>query len=44
MVSPHTLRRGDVKIFAWGALVSVNSSKTNRKVSHTKSPFQGLGT
>ena len=32
-MSPPTLRRRDVKFFKWGAMVSVNSSKTKQKGS-----------
>ena len=39
VVSPHTLRRTDVKIFEWGAMVSVNSSKTKQKGSAHKIPI-----
>ena len=31
VVSPHTLRRRDVKFFKWGALVTIRSSKTRQK-------------
>ena len=34
VLSPHTLLRKDIKIFTWGVLVSVHSSKTK------KEPFQ----
>ena len=39
VVSPHTLRRRDVKIYKWGALISVNSSKTKQKGSSHKIPI-----
>ena len=39
VVSPHTLHRRDVKMFKWGALVSVNSSKTKQKGSSHKIPI-----
>ena len=43
VVSPHTLRRRDVKIFKWGALISVNSSKTKQKGSLPISRSENLG-
>ena len=39
VVSPHTLRRRDVKFFKWGAMVTVNSSKTKQKGSAHKIPL-----
>ena len=39
VVLPHTLRRRDVKFFKWGAMVTVNSSKTKQKGSAHKIPF-----
>ena len=39
VVSPHTLHRRDVKFFKWGAMVSVNSSKTKQKGSAHKIPL-----
>ena len=39
VVSPHTLRRRDITIFKWGALISVNSSKTKQKGSSHKIPI-----
>ena len=39
VVSPHTLRKRDIKYFRWGALVSVNSSKTKQKGSSHKIPI-----
>ena len=39
VVSPHTFRRGDVKNLEWGALVSVNSSKTRQKGYSHKIPI-----
>ena len=39
MVLPHTLRRRDVKIFKWGAMVSVNSSKRKQRGSTHKIPI-----
>ena len=39
VVSPHTLRSRDVKIFKWGAMVSVNSSKTKQRGSSHKIPI-----
>ena len=44
VVSPHTLLRRVVKLFKWGALVSVNSSKTKQKAHHIKFPSQGQRT
>ena len=38
-MSPHTLHRRDVKNFKWGALISVNSSKTKQKGSSHKIPI-----
>ena len=39
VVSPHALRRRDIKFFKWGALISVNSSKTKQKGSSHKIPI-----
>ena len=39
VVSPHTLRRGEVKMFKWDALISVNSLKTKQKGSSHKIPI-----
>ena len=39
VVSPHTLHRRDVKNFKWGAMVTVNSSKTKQKGSAHKIPL-----
>ena len=39
VVSPHTLRRRDVKFFRRGAMVTVNSSKTKQKGSAHKIPL-----
>ena len=39
VVSPHTLRRRDVKFFKWGPMVTVNSSKTKQKGSAHKIPL-----
>ena len=36
VVSPHALRRRDIKFFKWGAWISVNSSKTKQKGSSHK--------
>ena len=46
VVSPHALRRRDIKFFKLGALISVNSSKTKQKSSSHKIPisrFENLG-
>ena len=39
VVSPHTLLRSDVKIFKWGILVSIISSKTNKSGKPSKIPI-----